>query len=127
MANRHAQQWRYVKAPLRPCAEDIALIERALAENFPTETTLDALMLGVTPELAANSWMPALNLVAVDNTLAMIQSVWPENDAHRTVLCGNWLQLPLHDACMMDDGPSSGHKSRHCLKSSEASSQRRPR
>ena len=98
--NKHAQQWRYVKAPLRPCAEDIALIERALAENFPTETTLDALMLGVTPELAANSWMPALNLVAVDNTLAMIQSVWPENDAHRTVLCGNWLQLPLHDACM---------------------------
>jgi SAM-dependent methyltransferase len=98
--NKHAQQWRYVKAPLRPCAEDIALIEQALAEHFPMQTRLDALMLGVTPELAAKSWMPALNLVAVDNTLAMIQSVWPKNDAHRMVLCGNWLQLPLHDARM---------------------------
>lgn len=98
--NKHAQQWRYVKAPLRPCAEDIALIEQALAEQFPKQAMLDALMLGVTPELAAKSWVPALNLVAVDNTLAMIQSVWPKNDAHRTVLCGNWLQLPLHDACM---------------------------
>ena len=98
--NKHAQQWRYIKAPLRPCAEDIALIEQALAQHFPTHTTLDALMLGVTPELAANRWMPALNLVAVDNTLAMIQRVWPKNAAHRKALCGNWLQLPVRDACM---------------------------
>ncbi len=98
--NKHAQHWRYVKAPLRPCPEDIALFGRALAECFPTQTILDALMLGVTPELASAHWTPPLNLIAVDNTLAMIQSVWPGNDAHRTALCGNWLQLPLRAACM---------------------------
>jgi len=98
--NKHAQQWRHVKAPLRPCPEDMALFEKVLAEYFPARATLDALMLGVTPELAANRWNPALNLIAVDNTLSMIQSVWPKDDAHRTVVCGNWLKLPLRDAHM---------------------------
>jgi SAM-dependent methyltransferase len=40
------------------------------------------------------------NLLAVDNTLAMIRRVWPNNDARRSVVCGNWMQLPLRDACM---------------------------
>jgi SAM-dependent methyltransferase len=98
--NRHAQHWRYVKAPLRPCPEDMRLFEQVLVEHFPRRKTLDALMLGVTPELAANRWKPHLNLLAVDNTLAMIQGVWPKNDAHRSVVCGNWLQLPVSDASM---------------------------
>ncbi len=41
-----------------------------------------------------------LNLVAVDNTLAMIRSVWAGNTPHRSVLCGDWLRLPLRDACL---------------------------
>jgi hypothetical protein len=98
--DRQAQQWRNVKAPLRPCAEDLALIEQVLAERFPNDAALDALMLGVTPELAANSWSPVLDLLAVDNTLAMIRSVWPKDAAHRAVVCGNWLRLPVRDACM---------------------------
>jgi len=106
--NKHAQQWRHVKAPLRPCPEDLALFERMLSEHFAEQATLDALMLGVTPELAANRWKPALNLIAVDNTLAMIQGVWPKNDARRSVICGNWLQLPVRDSrldlAMIDGG-----------------------
>src|SRR5690242_6604596 len=98
--NKHAQHWRSVKAPLRPCPQDMALFEKVLAEYFPARASLDALMLGVTPELAANRWNPALNLIAVDNTLAMIQSVWPKEGAHRTVVCGNWLKLPLREARM---------------------------
>ncbi len=98
--NKHAQQWSHVKAPLRPCAEDIALIEQALARHFPGRRTPHALMLGVTPELATQGWKPAINLVAVDNTLAMIRSVWAGNTPHRSVLCGDWLRLPLRDACM---------------------------
>ena len=106
--NRHAQHWRFVKAPLRPCPEDMALFEKVLTEHFPSRATLDALMLGVTPELAANHWHPALNLIAVDNTLAMIHSVWPKGDTHRAVVCGNWLKLPLRDdrmdLAMIDGG-----------------------
>jgi SAM-dependent methyltransferase len=98
--NRHAEHWRHVKAPLRPCAEDMALFEKVLAQYFPARATLDALMLGVTPELAANRWHPPFNLIAVDNTLAMIQSVWPKSEGDRAVVCGNWLKLPLRDARM---------------------------
>jgi SAM-dependent methyltransferase len=98
--NKHAQHWRHVKAPLRPCPEDTALFEQVLLEYFPTQKMLDALMLGVTPELAAKRWEPALNLIAVDNTLAMIRGVWPKTDADRSVVCGNWLHLPVRDSRM---------------------------
>lgn len=97
---KHAQHWRHVKAPLRPCPEDMALFQRTLSEYFPSGMALRALMLGVTPELAANRWKPALNLVAVDSSLAMIRSVWPKNDAHRSIVCGNWLHLPVQDGRM---------------------------
>jgi len=98
--NKHARQWQHVKAPLRPCAEDLALIVEALARHFPDRATLNGLLLGVTPELAENRWAHVLRLVAVDNTLAMIQGVWPKDDEHRHAICGDWLQLPLNDASM---------------------------
>jgi len=98
--NKHAQQWHCVKAPLRPCGEDIALIERVLAARFPDRSSLDALLLGLTPELASNDWVPTLRLMAVDNTPAMIRGVWPGDDARRKAVCGNWLQLPLRDESM---------------------------
>jgi hypothetical protein len=56
--DKHAQQWTHVKAPLRPCAEDIALIEQVLARHFPDRASREALMLGLTPELASNDWAP---------------------------------------------------------------------
>jgi len=98
--DKHAQQWTRVKAPLRPCAEDIVLIEQALSRHFPARTELATLMLGATQEIAAWTGEPQLELVAVDNSLTMIRSVWPGNSDARVVLCGNWLRLPLRDACM---------------------------
>ncbi len=98
--NKHARQWAYVKAPLRPSKEDIVSIQQALDRHFPNRTSLDALLLGVTPELASNGWLPAFKLLAVDNTLAMIQGVWPKDNEHRHAICGDWLQLPVRDACM---------------------------
>ena len=86
--------------PLSPCAEDIALREQAIARHFPARSSLSALLLGVTPKLAATRWTPALDIIAVDNTMAMIESVWPGNTRRRTVVCGDWLQLPLRDASL---------------------------
>jgi hypothetical protein len=54
----------------------------------------------VTPKHATKRWKPALEIVAVDNTMAMIHSVWPGNNSRRNVVRGDWLQLPLRDACI---------------------------
>jgi SAM-dependent methyltransferase len=97
---KHAQQWGSVKSPLRPCPEDLTLIEQAIARQFPARTELAGLMLGVTPELGARRWKPALDLLAVDNTLQMIRKVWPGDTRRRAVACGDWLRLPVRDACM---------------------------
>lgn len=98
--NRYSTQWRFLKAPLSPCAEDIALREQAIARHSPTRRSLSALLLGVTPQLALKRWKPALNIFAVDNTMAMIANVWPGNTVRRKVIRGDWLRLPLRDACM---------------------------
>ena len=97
--DRHVRQWSLLKAPLAPCAEDIRLIEDALAWRFADRDSLDALMLGVTPAVASHDWRPTLNMLAVDITMVMIQRVWPGNDARRRVICGDWLRLPLRDGC----------------------------
>ena len=97
---RYARQWRFLKAPLSPCAEDIALREQAIARHFAARSSLSALLLGVTPKLATKRWKPALTIFAVDNTMAMIHSVWPGNNPRRRVICGDWVQLPLREACM---------------------------
>jgi len=54
----------------------------------------------VTPKLATKRWKPALDIVAVDKTMAMIRNVWPGNAPRRRVVCADWLCLPLPDACM---------------------------
>ena len=121
---RYASRWRFVTAPLAPCAEDIALREEAIARHFPGRRSLRALLLGVTPKLARKRWKPALNIVAVDNTMAMIRSVWPGNTARRHVVCGDWLELPLCDAsidvALIDGGlPAVSFPSAHIALATE--------
>lgn len=57
--------------------------------------TVRALLLGVTPEIAAMNWPEKSSLLAVDRSYSMARSVWPGNIAGlRSVVCGNWLALP---------------------------------
>jgi hypothetical protein len=83
--------------PLRPSAEEIGFMQEAIADSPAAQRAdpLRALLLGVTPEIAAMRWPEKSSLMAVDNSFAMAKAVWPGNvPGRRTVVCGNWLAMP---------------------------------
>lgn len=101
VANVYAQ----LESPLRPCAEDIAIMERlvnraaAYSGNSIGPAKPNALLLGVTPALATMAWPPNTNLLAIDSSEGMLQTLWPGDQAGiREAKLGNWLSLPLEDA-----------------------------
>lgn len=101
--NEHAKQWSYIGAPLRPCAEDIQLIKNYIDNNYKSEIKLNALILGVTPELALMQWPENTNLLAIDRNQAMINDVWPKQELNidANAICGDWLSTPC-DTNSMD-------------------------
>jgi SAM-dependent methyltransferase len=107
---KHALQWSYIKSPLRPCAEDVALFNEvfnAHLDSYENNQEKTILLLGVTQELASHAWSTPLHLIGIDNTLAMIKNVWPSQITTRQVLCGDWLNLPFSKASIdivMGDG-----------------------
>jgi SAM-dependent methyltransferase len=116
-AAQHAQFWEQqwlwwdrIEAPLRPQRADVELMQRVVAEvdralpsdpaqpSCGTRGSLQALLLGVTPELAAMRWPTGTALVAVDRSQGMIDHVWPMGvPVGAKVLQGDWLALPLGD------------------------------
>lgn len=97
----HARQWCHVGAPLRPCGEDVARMAAAVAEWCARRSRAAprALLLGVTPEIAAMRWPPHTALTAVDRNPAMIRTVWPGFPRPgEGALCADWTRLPFADA-----------------------------
>lgn len=100
---KHAFQWNLIGPPLRPCAEDIQLLERIVAERCAGSagTSVRALLLGVTPEIATMRWPPDTLLLALDCHLGMIKHVWPgSRSANAAAVCADWLNMPVsHGTC----------------------------
>lgn len=100
----HARQWSRVGVPLRPSAADVAIAARevaawAAARGRPPR----ALLLGVTPELAAMAWPAGTTLAAVDRSAAMVAAVFPSPGtpglpAGATATAGDWRALAAADA-----------------------------
>jgi SAM-dependent methyltransferase len=90
--------WPRLGPPLRPTPEVVSCIRR-LAQLSPGPV----LLLGVTPELAQ-----AFDAVhAVDKNQAMIDAVWPGDNAARKAVLGDWLDIPGPDdrfAAVVGDG-----------------------
>ncbi len=87
-----AQQWRFHGPPLRPCAADIHIMQRAVAahaERCP-QRPLHAFLLGVTPEIAEMRWPPRTQLLAVDRSAEMLKWVWPGDCPGRRAACTDW-------------------------------------
>jgi SAM-dependent methyltransferase len=84
--------------PLRPTDEDILLLERLVARHAPRKDSEPsrALMLGVTPAIAAMRWPERSRLLAVDGSFAMVKCVWPGVlPVGRAAVCGEWFSLPF--------------------------------
>jgi len=95
-----AAQWAWLGSPLRPCAEDIHIIEEMLAaepEVFGAAAKKRAWLLGVTPEIATLRWPHEVELFAVERNQAMIDSTWPGDTGRRRAICADWLNPPFPD------------------------------
>ena len=92
----NAVNWSRIGPPLRPCAEDIALMRDCVQRQVAgKDGELRSLLLGVTPEIATLDFGRPLHMVAADNSLMMIGSVWPGNTPVHQVICADWRRLPL--------------------------------
>ncbi|MCX7168422.1 MAG: class I SAM-dependent methyltransferase [Rhodocyclales bacterium] len=92
--------WNLLGSPLRPCAEDVcAFGEMLTAETdlFRTAERKRVWLLGITPEIAAASWLQDLDLLAVEHARAMIEAVWAGDTDRRQAICANWLHAPFAD------------------------------
>ncbi len=98
--NQHARQWQWIASPLRPAPEDIAFAERTVKgwHSKNGVPALNALLLGVTPEIALMQWPTGTHLTAVDRSQPMIDSVWSGDTATRNAHCAEWNDLPLQPA-----------------------------
>lgn len=87
-----------MKSPLRPCAEDIAIVHAAINARLPGfgKARATAVVAGVTPELCHLNSAALEQVVAVDQSPDMIGCIWPgrlrPGDA---VICANWRRMPL--------------------------------
>lgn len=81
-----ARQWNKLASPLRPCHEDVGIIRQFLEPDGGL-----CLLLGVTPEFTS---LP-INLVAMDNSAAMIGALWPGYQAGHNIVRGDWLDMPF--------------------------------
>lgn len=99
--DRHAQNWGLLGSPLRPCAEDMRLMQSCFGKwhsayrPAPSTAPLKALLLGVTPEIAVQDWGVPVDLTAVDISQAMIAAVWPGDTPERHALCADWMKMPV--------------------------------
>ena len=95
-----AAQYGLLGSPLRPCAEDIRIIEKMLAaepEVFGAAAKKRVWLLGVTPKIATARWPQDVELLAVERVQAMIDSVWPGDTGSRKAICADWLDAPFPD------------------------------
>lgn len=83
------RRWERLQPPLRPHAEVCALLRRTLAGHDDR-----ALVLGVTPELAALGE----RTIAVDFSDQSLAWIWPGNAPSRHAVKGDWLELPCAPA-----------------------------
>jgi hypothetical protein len=94
-----ARSWALRASPLRPSPEDVGIYEREIRRWHEAKrpVPLHALLLGVTPEIAAMPWPAGAQLLAADLSRPMIRGVWSGAALGHMAVCADWLALPLPD------------------------------
>ncbi len=99
---RLARQWSLQGPPLIPSPEDVAIVARVArtwSEEHPRRAP-EALLLGLTRELATMDWPTGTRLVAVDRSEGAIGALWRRDGTPpgSTARLGDWRALELADA-----------------------------
>jgi len=95
-----AGQFALLGSPLRPCADDVRIMEEMIADEpeiFGVAAKKRAWLLGVTPEIATLRWPLGVELIAVERIREMINSIWPGDTDNRRAICADWLVAPFPD------------------------------
>jgi SAM-dependent methyltransferase len=91
-----AKMWKQVGPPLRPSSQDITFLNNTINPWVRDNGSPRALILGVTLELYRLLWPNGTDLLAVDHTRGMINSIWPgPPDA---AIYADWTDMPLPDS-----------------------------
>jgi SAM-dependent methyltransferase len=98
-----ARKWGFLGSPLRPCPEDVRVVKEMLGSEtdlLDSGTKRHALLLGVTPEIAAARWLEGFQVVAAERDRNMIEAIWPGNSSGRLAVQADWRNAPLpSDRC----------------------------
>lgn len=95
------KQWKHFGPPLRPCPEDIRVMQGRVKQWFDETGASECrvLLCGVTPEIAGLDWPEGTRLWAVEKSRAMIQEIWTDaGSGSRLALQAEWLNLPFPPA-----------------------------
>jgi len=109
-----ARHFHHQQPPLRPCAEDAAIISGILRDGRLEDSAgqTDILLLGVTPEIAALPLPSKSSLLAIEQSQAMIDLVWPGDISNRRkAVRGNWFEIdfkPCTYDFVIGDGFTTG-------------------
>lgn len=115
-----AREWSHFGSPLRPCDEDTRYMAQVIVGHFGDKPDINALLCGVTPEIARMSWPTGTFVTAVERSQEMIREVWP-GDLHgtRKVVHGDWLEfetaghafdLVIGDGCFISMSYPEGYR-----------------
>jgi SAM-dependent methyltransferase len=106
----YIRRWNLVGPPLRPYWEDLQIMQGEIARWCRANggSAARALILGVTPELAALDWPTHSRVYSVDRSIEMIRSIWYTSAPHaKGAAAGDWAKLPVRDRSfdlMLGDG-----------------------
>src|SRR5262245_33872020 len=96
---KSTRRWNLAESPGRPAEEDIRFFERVLRDWHETarpRAAPQALLLGVTPEIARMRWPAAgTQVLAVDQSHMMVRAIWPGAALGFQAVCADWTALPV--------------------------------
>lgn len=93
---KHADQWQWVGAPLRPTPEDGQLMLQLAQSALSGKSIAHVVVLGVTPEVVHLPWPAQAQLQAFDHSAEMIAKVWrPHAQVASSVQQVRWEAMPL--------------------------------
>jgi hypothetical protein len=97
---QQARQWASVRPPLRPSACDLVFAQNEIDRQESRNSPMNALILGVTPELLDLQWPASARVLAIDLSGSMIRGLWRDRSSerhHHWPAQGDWRHLPVAD------------------------------